>query len=118
MASGSAHVTLLKSKRLVEDFKEERGFKTFSEALRYVVEDYFRLRRQLDEARDADFNRVCELIAGKGGSDFNRAVIEDLDALKGTMNEVKNMLLVVGSADDKLKAALAEYFPQYFVERS
>ena len=101
----------------MEEFKNERGFRTFSEALRFIIDDYFKLRQQLDEARDADFSKVCELIAGKGGSGFNQAVIEDLDELKGAMNEVKNMLLVVGSADDKLKAQFAEYFPQYFEER-
>lgn len=118
MASGSAHVTLLKTKRLVEDFQKERGIGNFSEALRYIIEDYFKIRRKLDEARTADFERLCDLISGKGGNDFTVAVIEDLDALKHSVEEVKNMLLVVGHTDDRLHEAFVKYFPKYFKNKS
>ena len=46
MPSGKVCVTLLKSKNLVEDFQKKNGHANFSEALRYIIEDYFKLREQ------------------------------------------------------------------------
>lgn len=114
MSSGSAHVTLLKTKRLVEDFRNERGFNNFSEALRFIIEDYFKLLKKLDQARRADFDKVCDLIAGQGDKGLNSAVIEDLDMIKGSIDEVRKMVLVLGSSDDQLKEAFIKYFPKYF----
>ena len=45
----------------------------------------------------------------------NESAFTRQDVVK--VNEVKNMLILVGSADDKLKDMFAEYFPQYFEER-
>lgn len=114
MSSGSAHVTLLRTKQLVEDFRKENRIGNFSEALRYIIEDYFRLRKKLDEARHADFEKVCDLLAGKGGSEFNGAVVEDLDEIKSSLDEVRKMVLVIGHTDAQFRPEFAKYFPKYF----
>lgn len=114
MSSGDAHVTLLKTKRVVRDFQEEKGFRSFSEALRFIIEDYFRLRNKLDESRDADFERVCDLIAGKGIKDLNKGVIEDLSYLKDSVTEIRNMIALVSQIDSKWLEQFQKYFPKYF----
>jgi hypothetical protein len=102
------------SRRLVESLQKKKGFKSFSEALRFIVEDYFRLINKLDEARSADFEKVCELLSGNGGNGFNSAVVEDLDLIKNEIVELKNMLLVVGNSDERMRMEFAKYFPKYF----
>jgi hypothetical protein len=102
------------SKPLVEELLKKKGFKSFSEALRFIIEDYFRLIGKLDEARVADFEKICDLLAGKGGNGFNSAVIEDLDQIKTDTDEIKKMLLVVGHSDERLRTEFANYFPKYF----
>lgn len=114
MNSGSAHVTLLRTKHLVEDFRKEMGFKTFSEALRFIVEDYFKLRSKLDQTRYADFEKMSDLIAGTGSNDFEGAVIEELTELKQAVSEIKNMLVIVSQIDPKWLGLFQKYFPKYF----
>jgi hypothetical protein len=114
MGSGTACVTLLKTKRVVKDFQEEKGFRSFSEALRFIIEDYFRLRNKLDESRDADFERVCDLIAGKGFDDFNKGVVEDLSNIKGSLTEIRNMIALISQIDSKWLEQFQKYFPKYF----
>ena len=114
MGSDRTSVVLAGTKQRVEALQQKKGFKSFSEALRFVIEDYFRLIQKLDEARSADFEKVCDLLSGNGGNGFNSAVAEDLDLIKSEMVEIKNMLLVVGNSDDHLQMAFAKYFPKYF----
>ncbi len=114
MGSGRAHVTLLSTKRIVEDFQKERGLNTFSEALRFIIKDYFRLMNKLDQARTADFEKVCDLIAGKGQNEFDSAVVEDLDEIKQKVPEIQNMLVLVSTLDDKWHELFKKYFPKYF----
>ncbi len=114
MGSGKVSVTLLKTRRLVEDFREDRGFKTFSETLRYIIEDYFRLRAKLDESRDADFEKVCDLIAGKGMGGIDRSIVEDLEYLKSSVTEIRNMLAIVSKIDPQWLELFQKYFPKYF----
>lgn len=114
MGSGRAHVTLLSTKRIVEDFKKERGFDTFSEALRFIITDYFRIMNKFDEARAGDFEKVCDLIAGKRQGDFSSAVAEDLDEIKQKVSEIQNMLVLVSTLDDKWHDLFKKYFPKYF----
>ena len=113
MGSEITSVTLAKSKRLVEDFRKEKGL-NFSEALRFIIEDYFRIMRKLDKARSADLEKVLDLVAGKGADTFNHAVIEDLNDIKNSMQEVRSMLLVVGDSDERYREAFCKYFPKYF----
>jgi HD superfamily phosphohydrolase len=114
MSSGAVCVTLLKTKRVVKDFQEEKGFASLSETLRFIIEDYFRLRNKLDESRNADFERVCDLIAGKGADDFNKEVIEDLGYLKDSVTEIRNMIALVSQIDPKWLEQFRQYFPKYF----
>ena len=114
MSSGTACVTLLKTKRVVKDFQEEKGFRSFSEALRFIIEDYFRLRNKLDESRDADFNRVIDLLSGKGMEDFNKEVVEDLGYLKDSVTEIRNMIALVSQIDSKWLEQFQKFFPKYF----
>jgi hypothetical protein len=114
MPSGKVCVTLLKSKNLVEDFQKKNGHANFSEALRYIIEDYFKLREKLDQARTADFEKLFDLLSGKACNDFNGAVIEDLNEIKGTMEELRNMFLVVGNCDERFREGFIKYFPKYF----
>lgn len=107
-------VTLLKTKRLVEDFQEDKGFKTFSETLRFIIEDYFRLRSKLDQSRDAAFDRVCDMISGKVENEFNKLVAEDLEYLKSAVTEIRNMLTIVSHIDPKWRELFQKYFPKYF----
>lgn len=116
MGSEITSVTLQKSKRLVEDFRKEKGL-NFSEALRFIIEDYFRIISRLDQARRADFDKVLDLVAGKGADEFNHAVIDDLNDIKGSMQEIRNMLLVVGNADDRFREGFIKYFPKYFKDK-
>ena len=114
MSSGTACVTLLKTKRLVKDFQEEKGFRSFSEALRFIIEDYFRLRNKLDESRDADFDRVIDLLSGKGVEDFNKEVVEDLGYLKDSVKEIRNMIALVSQIDSEWLKQFQKFFPKYF----
>lgn len=114
MSSNTISVYMDDTRHLVESLQKKKGFKSFSEALRFIIEDYFRLIHKLDEARSADFEKVCDLLSGNGGSGFNSAVAEDLDLIKNEMVEIKNMLLVVGHSDEQLRMEFAKYFPKYF----
>lgn len=57
------------------------------------------MRTKLDKARDADFEKVCDLIAGKGMDRIDRSIIEDLDYLKSSVTEIRNMLAIVSKID-------------------
>ena len=116
MGSEVTSVTLLKSKRLVEDFRKEKGL-NFSEALRFIIEDYFKIIKKLDQARRADFEKVLDLVAGKGADKFNHAVIDDLNEIKSSMQEIRSMLLVVGDSDDRFREGFIKYFPKYFKDK-
>lgn len=52
--------------------------------------------------------------SGKACNDFNGAVIEDLNEIKATMEELRNMLLVVGNCDERFRQGFIKYFPKYF----
>lgn len=114
MPSGKVCVTLLNSKNRVEEFQKKNGLANFSAALRYIIEDYFKLREKLDQARGADFDKLFDLLSGKAGNDFNSAVIEELNTIKGTMEELRNMFLVVGNCDERFREGFIKYFPKYF----
>jgi hypothetical protein len=115
MGSTTTCVTLAKTKYMVEDFQENRGFKNFSETLRFIIEDYFRLRSRLDESRDAAFDRVCDMISGKdAGGGFNQEVARDMEYLKDSVTEIRNMLAIVSQIDPKWLELFQQYFPKYF----
>jgi hypothetical protein len=111
MASNTTRtsVVLFDTKRLVENFQRTKGLRNFSETLRYIINDYFKIINKLDEARTADFNRVCDLISGS-----NRDFGTDLTELKQSINEVRNMLVLIAHNDDDLQELFIQYFPKYF----
>jgi hypothetical protein len=92
---------------LIESFRYTNGLNT-SKAIRFIIEDYFRIREATEANKTInkpDYKKLIEDLS---------QIKKDMDEVKSNTNTILNMLLVIGFNDENLKDEFVKYFPEYF----
>lgn len=103
-------ITLLETKGIVDDFRHSKGL-NFSEALRFIIKDYFKIRSEKAMRADAEDSVISEIQRLK---EEIAELQRDNEELKFNTDVAIKMLIVIGHTDDELRPEFIKYFPRYF----
>jgi hypothetical protein len=103
-------ITLLETKRIVDDFRHSKGL-NFSEALRFIIKDYFKMRSEKAMRGNAEDSVTSEIQQLK---EEIAELRKDNEELKFNTDVALKMLIVIGYNDDDLRDEFVRYFPRYF----
>ncbi len=116
--NGTKHVSLRLDPycvNIIERIKNEKGFASFTEAVRYIIKKY-----NENEDTENNIQRIFQRLDKKiitlnsSGSDDsmvgNHAILEELNDIGKNLHVILKALLIIGSADIRTSVDIEELF--------